>query len=448
MRLPLAIRHLQRVIALAVLAAMIPVGALADAINGTWSPITPGNTGPPTYRKYFAASYDPVRERLIVDGGAPACPGDYWALSLAGTPTWSAPHYGATRQNHPSIYDAVRDRLVLFGWSDCEDLGLDNYALTLDLASFTSWGLLATAGTTPAGRAFHSLIYDPIRDRALLFAGAASSGLVNDVWELTFSGTPTWTQIVPAGTPPSPRQAPSAIYDPVRDVMLVFGGSTSAGRVNDVWQLSLGATPTWTALAPAGTLPNARSRHSAIYDPIRDRMVVFGGLAPTGSTTTNDLWALSLAGTPTWNQLAPAGTLPLEREGHRAVYDPPRDRMVVFGGQNPPEDLWALNWGAAVDVEPTPTGSRTMTLRSRPNPATTDVAVEFALPRPGRATLHVYDVRGRLVRVLLDGEVTAGEQRLVWDGRAPGGERLTPGVYMLHLRAGGELLTSRIVLVD
>ena len=70
------------------------------------------------------------------------------------------------------------------------------------------------------------------------------------------------------------------------------------------------------------------------------------------------------------------------------------------------------------------------------------------LPRPGRATLHVYDVSGRLVRILLDGEAPAGEQHLLWDGRAPGGERVAPGFYMLRLRAGGELLTRHIVLAD
>jgi hypothetical protein len=53
----------------------------------------------------------------------------------------------------------------------------------------------------------------------------------------------------------------------------------------------------------------ARERHTAIYDPVRDRMLVFGGcdasLAPL-----NDVWALSLAGTPVWTHLAPSGTPP------------------------------------------------------------------------------------------------------------------------------------------
>ena len=40
----------------------------------------------------------------------------------------------------------------------------------------------------------------------IVFAGKATSGgaNLNDVWELSLSGTPTWTQLAPAGSPPPP----------------------------------------------------------------------------------------------------------------------------------------------------------------------------------------------------------------------------------------------------
>src|SRR5207237_543716 len=76
----------------------------------------------------------------------------------------------------------------------------------------------------------------------------------------------------------------SAIYDPVRDRIVIFGGFSSVGGnagppTNDVWALELGVAnaPHWTPLTPAGTPPPARIRHRAIYDPVRDRMVVFSG---------------------------------------------------------------------------------------------------------------------------------------------------------------------------
>ena len=50
--------------------------------------------------------------------------------------------------------------------------------------------------------------------------------------------------------------------------------------------------------------PSVRERLShAIYDPVRDRMVILGGVA--GSTVYRDLLALTLGSSPTWVQLAP-----------------------------------------------------------------------------------------------------------------------------------------------
>ena len=113
-----------------------------------------------------------------------------------------------------------------------------------------------------------------------------------------------------AAPQPTARFCHTAIYDPVRDRMVVFGGYDGGYR-NDVWALSLAGSPAWSELAPGGTPPSARDAHTAIYDPVRDRMVVFGGY--DGASLRNDVWALSLSGSPAWSELAPAGTPPVAR---------------------------------------------------------------------------------------------------------------------------------------
>jgi hypothetical protein len=124
--------------------------------------------------------------------------------------------------------------------------------------------------------------------------------------------------------------------------MVVFGG-LDLGLNNDVWALSLAGSPAWSALAPAGSPPSARYDHGAIYDPVRDRMVVFGG---GGAGNYKDVWALSLAGSTAWSALAPAANPPSAGSADPAIYDPVRDRMVVFGGggSGSLDDVWALNW--------------------------------------------------------------------------------------------------------
>ena len=70
---------------------------------------------------------------------------------------------------------------------------------------------------------------------------------------------------------------------------------------------------------PEGSGPGPRYRHSAIYDPLRDRMVVFGGR--DDSTSFNDTWALALNGAPTWSQIQTTGPLPRTRGSHVALYE-------------------------------------------------------------------------------------------------------------------------------
>jgi hypothetical protein len=174
-------------------------------------------------------------------------------------------------------------------------------------------------------------------------------GGLDDVWALSLAGSPAWSALTPAGSPPSARSEATAIYDPVRDRMVVFGG-LGPFLNDDVWALSLAGSPAWSALAPAGSPPSGHYQHTAIYDPVRDRMVVFGGDGGT-SGRRNDVWALSLAGSPAWSALVPAGGPPSARVEHTAIYDPVRDRMVVFGGSGPDSGsswsrnaLWALSW--------------------------------------------------------------------------------------------------------
>ena len=171
----------------------------------------------------------------------------------------------------------------------------------------------------------------------------------SDVWALTFSDSPTWTRLLPNAAGPSARGSAAAIYDPIRDRMLMYGGSGT----HEIWELALSGTPHWTLLATAGAPPNAPQLCGAIYDPIRDRLVVHGGIDSSAAPTTNT-WALDLTVTPhRWSRLAPSG--PILSAGadlyRKVAYDPRRDRMVAHGGWDDPDgiaDTWALTWGDPV----------------------------------------------------------------------------------------------------
>lgn len=359
--------------------------SLGDTVS--WTPLLPGGAVP-TPRMYSAATLDPVRNRLLIFGGEAngETTNDLWGLSLGGAPTWTrlAPQDSLPRQRMAprSFYDPTQDRLIMVGGYPNSD------AWALPLSEPLRWRALLPSGTAPqVMRSFDAVldpvrnrvlafgcgepdfttpgvwslalsatpawsellpssfpthrrsgvaaIVDPPRDRLVMFGGydlSASFTLLGEVWTLGLSGTPTWTSVATTGVPPSPRYGSSAIHDPIRDRMIVFGGNTTAGLhtpSNEVWSLSLGGVPAWTQLSPVGQAPLPRLFHSAIYDAHRDRMLVFGGYS---WALHNDLWALSLSGTPEWTQLTTLGASPTPRDGHTAILDPVRDRMIVFGG--------------------------------------------------------------------------------------------------------------------
>jgi hypothetical protein len=319
--------------------------ALSLAGSPAWSAL--GLTGGlPPARFSHTAIYDPVRERMVVFGGFDGFLNDVWALSLAGTPAWSALTPAGSppsaRYGHTAIYDPVRDRMVVFGGNGP---GLLNDVWALSLAGSPAWSALTTAGSAPSARGGHTAIYDPVRDRMVVFGGYDNISRINDVWALSLAGSPAWSALAPTGSPPAGRYAHTAIYDPVRDRMVVFGGADDTNLRNDVWALSLAGSPAWSPLAPGGSPPDARNAHTAIYDPVRDRIVVFGGY---DGSFRNDVLALSLAGSPDWSALTPGGSPPPGRYGHTAIFDPVRDRMVVFGGYDGVlDDLWTLTWADA-----------------------------------------------------------------------------------------------------
>jgi len=171
-----------------------------------------------------------------------------------------------------------------------------------------------------------------------------------------------WIRLGPSGQPPLARgfHGTTAVYAAPSNRMIVFGGRNIYGsnnNLNDVWVLTnangLGASQ-WIQLNPTGAPPPSRSGHSAVYDSLNNRMIIFGGCNGGCLPALNDVWVLTnadgLGGTPTWAQLGPAGAAPSPRTRHTAVFDSNSNRMIVFAGQDGSgngcstfPEVWILN---------------------------------------------------------------------------------------------------------
>ncbi len=291
-----------------------------------WSTYGDGTVIPPVERSYHCAIYDPVTAHMLIffgdTGFSPYIPlGDAWRLSFGATPGWAqlnTPSNALAGAGSVAVFDPQRGQAIITRSSSTR----------LTLEGSPSWFPQNLSGYSAADQ--RSSIYDPVRDRVIVFGGHRGSTFTDEVYALSLAGTPTWTQLSTVASPGA-RSSHVALYDPVRDRMIVFGGVDGNGARSDLWALSLSGTPTWTQLSPGGPSPTGRSHASAYYDSRRDRMVVYGGYTDTYS---QELWSLALSGTPQWHLLQPVGVPPSERVGESAVYDPLRDRMILFGGEH------------------------------------------------------------------------------------------------------------------
>jgi len=93
-----------------------------------------------------------------------------------------------------------------------------------------------------------------------------------------------------------------------------------------------------------------------------------------------------------------------------------------------------------VSVQITPT--RLELLPSAPNPFAQAARLRYRLPDPARVRLEVFDLLGRRVATLVDGEKEAGPHEVQLDG-----SRLAAGTYFVRLTAGAETQTQQIQLV-
>jgi hypothetical protein len=202
------------------------------------------------------------------------------------------------------------------------------------------WTML-TPPSAPSERAEALGVFDSARRQFLVHGGRfyrspLSHGL-GDTWIYDVASN-TWSS--PSVGEFGNRWGEIGIYDPVRDRVVAFGGTdTLSHDFTDVHVLTLGSGGSWSTLATAGTPPSivpfpsfnySRATFNAMYDPSGDRM-----LLTVGNGSTMELWQLTLDATPTWSQIVPDGGAPSHRYHATATFDASLGRvLLVGGGQN------------------------------------------------------------------------------------------------------------------
>ncbi len=107
--------------------------------------------------------------------------------------------------------------------------------------------------------------------------------------------------------------------------------------------------------------------------------------------------------------------------------------------------LVGIGVALAVD-DPAPRAA--LAVRAVPNPARGGAMFAIESDRPGERRVEIHDLAGRLVRRLDGGPGGPGTARVAWDGRDRTGARVSPGVYLVTVRAGGRVARTQVAVIE
>lgn len=229
--------------------------------------------------------------------------------------------------------------------------------LFADGARAQSWRL-ASPPTTPPARAGQVMATDLSAGLVVMFGGYAGASYLSDTW--LFDGS-DWSQLVGSG--PQARMRGAMAFDESRNSLILYGGINGTGTSNwlaGTWELLGGV---WSQ-RPSTLFPPRRFGHAMAYDPVRSRIVMFGGRTNAGTIFIQDTWEWT---GNDWVALAPVHK-PSPRMGHSMAFDPNTNRVLLFGGLQlggPYQgDTWAfdgIDWTQLSPLHaPSPRGDQAM----------------------------------------------------------------------------------------
>lgn len=243
--------------------------------------------------------------------------------------TWELPALKGTcppgRSGHTTTEGFLDGELLLFG-------GGGEGTYFNDLWRFNcegfEWSVVKVEGNEPEPRAYHTAVH--VGQRLFIFGGWKGDEFINDlsVLEAREEGRDfrfCWTPAAATGVPPGPRAYHTAVE--IHGSVVIFGGWGAQDFCADVAMLRVveGEQPAWETSSISGRSPKARAAHTCTR--IGDLLYVFGGESTEGRL--NDVAILDMS-TRQWTFPKCGGTPPSARSGHGAAAV--GRWLIVYGG--------------------------------------------------------------------------------------------------------------------
>ncbi|MGQ9602583.1 MAG: FlgD immunoglobulin-like domain containing protein [bacterium] len=85
--------------------------------------------------------------------------------------------------------------------------------------------------------------------------------------------------------------------------------------------------------------------------------------------------------------------------------------------------------------------------QNSPNPFSVSTKIAFDAPEVNKVRLSIFDVKGELVKTIIDGFVPEGHKEVIWDGKDESGKAVSNGIYFYRLSTENSVVTRKMVLV-
>ncbi|MEZ4647704.1 MAG: FG-GAP-like repeat-containing protein [Candidatus Eisenbacteria bacterium] len=272
----------------------------------------------------------------------------------------------------------------------------------------------------------------------------------------TLPTTPTWT----SATGGYGSHVSWVDIDTDGDLDLAAGIWFGQARIFENLGGTLTTTPVWLSDLNVvtenmfwGDVDNDGLRHDGVAHGTGDGLRTF---FRTGQTPVRSIDAVSVGGSP----VGPDAYCEHLSNGWISFANPPApgDEVQIEYSYSVDLDLGITTWDSSIgnlihfnlrDASEVPSADLALDdLRAIPNPVRNGTRIRYRGPALGAATLDVFDVSGRVVRSVWNGEVAEGLATWEWDRRDGSGRKVPSGVYYVRLSttSGGRALP--ITLID
>jgi len=163
-------------------------------------------------------------------------------------------------------------------------------------------------------------------------------------------------------------------------------------------------------------------------------------LPPLGSTDIDRTALVSRPDSATmkkvfWNYLM------LKYDGSYGIHNP---RYATYLLQ---KSLQALGLPTDVELVDANIPATFELAQNYPNPFNPSTEIRFSLPKAADVKLEVYDITGRMVKTLVNENLSAGSHRVNWNASGENGQKVSSGVYLYRITAGEFVSAKKMVLL-